>query len=298
MSTKQFRTVNRIPASIRWCLSGTPIQNTLMDLGALITFLGVPILSEPAVFRKYIMRSASTRKEGGSYDYKNLRALLGSICLRRNKAILPLYGLKPEMHKLELSTPEREMYHRLELMGRKAIDIAVSGHHTKEAHQSVIQSLLRLRMFCNNGAIEAHDQSSSLSGDPEEILSMFQQSGKAICMYCSCDILSMGILGSLDSVILTKCFHLVCGECRILHHHEEADLERISDSKSFLSSDRSNNSISLRSNLLEEKDESGCIQLDLSFPSKLKVLVEDVLNNRLREKRLYCPHVCQLVLIV
>jgi SWI/SNF-related matrix-associated actin-dependent regulator of chromatin subfamily A3 len=282
MSTKQFRALNRIPTYIRWCLSGTPIQNTLADLGALVAFLGVPILKEPATFRKYIDDSSHSLKVNSQSDFKNLRLLLGSICLRRSKTILPLFGLKMEERRPEFSTQEREEYRQLELKCRRAIDLAVSGHNTKETHQSVIEALLRLRLFCNNGSTEESDKPSSFSRDTDEALSMLQQSGEAVCKYCSCDVLSMGGSDGPELVHLTKCCRLVCGECRIQYQHDLKNAQASGkNSCPFCSDEHGVN------NLLPKEmgDRTTTTAARKVYPSKLMALLEDVQRNPLQEKR-------------
>ena len=283
LSTKQFRAVGRMLANIRWCLSGTPIQNTLTDLGALVAFLGVPILKEPATFRKYIDGSSHSLKVNPQDEFKNLRLLLGSICLRRNKAILPLSGLKMEERRPQFSTREREEYRQLEQKCRTAIDLAVSGHNTKETHQNVIEALLRLRLFCNNGSTEERDEPSPLLREPEEILSILQQSGEALCKYCSCDVLSIGGLGSADLVHLTECCRLVCGECRMQFQHDLKNAQANSKNSCPFCPDRHN------VDSLLPKEMEDCVTIAAAtreiYPSKLMALLEDIQRNPLQEKR-------------
>ncbi|XDG06032.1 hypothetical protein ABKA04_005647 [Annulohypoxylon sp. FPYF3050] len=49
-TTKQFQAIASISASHRWCLTGTPIQNSLDDLGALVSFLKNPRLTAAFLF--------------------------------------------------------------------------------------------------------------------------------------------------------------------------------------------------------------------------------------------------------
>lgn len=81
----------------------------------------------------------------------------------------------------------------------------------------VMEALLRLRLFCNNGQAEA-DGSSKFSvlqpsARPGEALSFLQQSGEALCAFCSVDILSIDSSPDSDSGSLTPCSRLVCDEC-------------------------------------------------------------------------------------
>ncbi|KAL1967714.1 hypothetical protein VTN77DRAFT_2971 [Rasamsonia byssochlamydoides] len=108
--TKQYRAVAALSASFRWCLTGTPIQNGLDDLGALIQFLRVPLLDNRSSFRNHIVRLIESGKAIG---FTNLRALLKSICLRRTKALLHLSEPEIVEYVLELSPEEDEQYRRI-----------------------------------------------------------------------------------------------------------------------------------------------------------------------------------------
>ncbi|CAO2650533.1 Nn.00g018250.m01.CDS01 [Neocucurbitaria sp. VM-36] len=214
-STKQFRAVTTLQSPLRWGLTGTPIQNSLDDLGSLARFLKVPILEDATQFKRHITGPIERKKEDTPKDYRNLRTLLQAICLRRTKAVLPMAEVTTYTHWLDFSPSEQAEYAQIERTCKEALGLAVSGHKVKEAHQNVLEILLRLRLFCNNGSI--YDRSSAPSGggtkDAEESLSLLQQSGDAVCYYCSCDITSLPRSDTNDTAILTACQHVVCPDC-------------------------------------------------------------------------------------
>ena len=210
--TKQFRAIQAIISHIRWCLSGTPIQNSLEDLGALLKFLRAPNFDEMAIFRKHIINPAN----GKSRDrYHNLQKLLESLCLRRTRSKLGLPEPAMETIRLTFSDSEAEAYAYLGRNWRRTIDMAVSGRNNKKVNQSILQCLMKMRIFCNNGQDTSTSSTSALGfpSNPEEALSLLQTSGEAKCEYCQCDILSLGQTGGPTSGILTICHHLICGEC-------------------------------------------------------------------------------------
>jgi len=118
-------------------------------------------------------------------------------------------------HLLDFTQNEREEYARIERICKEALDLAVSGHKVKEAHQNVLEILLRLRLFCNNGSVYdgsgAHFPGDFM--DPGETLSLLQQIGQADCYYCTCDVTSITRSDNDDSALLTVCHRVICSDC-------------------------------------------------------------------------------------
>ncbi|KAJ3536179.1 hypothetical protein NM208_g5824 [Fusarium decemcellulare] len=274
-SSKQFNAVYSISSEIRWCLTGTLIQNSLDDLGSLIKFLKMPIFSEPAIFRKYVAKCKHTRGSE-TVKFENLRLILSSICLRRNQAILPTHGYDTEDRRPAFTPQERDQYRSLGLACRRAILIDSKGFCDDKTHIKVMEALLRLRMFCNNGPA-THDTSLSTAlatSRPEEALSFLQQSGEAICGFCSADILCIGDSTNPDSGYLTPCWHVVCGECM---QNRQNDLEDDTYICPFCNS----------AHQLERAGENPLLVRPSSgrqYPSKINCLVEDVQAHYLESK--------------
>jgi SWI/SNF-related matrix-associated actin-dependent regulator of chromatin subfamily A3 len=219
-STRQFRAVLAISAKFRWCLTGTPIQNSLEDLGSLVRFLRVPLLDTAQAFRYHIV---SPVESGHPTGLPRLRLLLKSLCLRRTNDILQLPQPVQQRYRLQLSPSEDIEYAKIGETFREGIDRAVSGRKSTEGYNGVLQALLRLRLLCNHGTYEPSAQGcyDALPAGQDEALTILQQSDCAICAYCSCNIASVGSPDDPESGKFTLCSHLLCGECVPLY---EADL--------------------------------------------------------------------------
>ncbi|KAK3294356.1 SNF2 family N-terminal domain-containing protein [Chaetomium fimeti] len=193
-STKQFSAVAALSAAHRWCMTGTPVQNSLDDLASLIRFLRVPQLEDAATFQKYI----TGRRTAGSNarpNYGNLKRLLGSICLRRStSAILSSLGVAFIEHRPEFSTTERKAYDNLASSCKRSIQEAVNTRPTKKSSESILTAVLRLRIFCNTGLITTvvGNTNDDVEGvfRPDEVISLLLQSGEAICSQCKTDVMA------------------------------------------------------------------------------------------------------------
>ncbi|KAL7894024.1 SNF2 family N-terminal domain-containing protein [Trichoderma sp. TUCIM 5745] len=216
-STKQYKAVTSLSAQHRWCLTGTPIQNSLEDLAALVSFLKVPVLEKTQTFRKFItnpINSTSNRR------FQNLQTLLQSICLRRTRQLLDLPEPKSEIRKLPFTPYEQAEYDKLILQGRKEIDMAVSGHRKNKTHSAVLESLLKLRLFCNHGSSSAVllPGPTGLPEDPDEALTFLQQCNENTCCHCDGIIYSISNAADADGgIFMPSCRHLVCRSC--MPHH-------------------------------------------------------------------------------
>jgi len=168
------------------------------------------VLHEIAVFRKHVTPAYGNNR----VCFRNLRRLLQSLCLRRTRSMLGFP--EPANNTLQLTISEREekAYSYLTKSWRRNIDMAVGGRNQKKVNQCVLQCIMRMRIFCNDGQdMSSHSLSSNFPSDPEEALSFLQSSGDARCNSCQCDILSIGQRDGQSSGTLTLCNHLLCGEC-------------------------------------------------------------------------------------
>lgn len=238
----------------------------------------MPVFEEPAIFRKYVTK---VRRSQGSTngEFENLRLLLSTICLRRNKGVLPMQG----QHQVEIRRPvfkphEQQEYQSLALACKRAImmgskgDILNSKNHTK-----VMQALLSLRMYCNNGWSNKQplaysngtDKSSPRRAD--EVLSVFQQSGEDVCADCAVDILSIGDLSNPDSGHLTPCWRLVCNEYKRQMESELSEGNKNTYTCQFCSQTHSMDHYNNNRNSQEQSAES-----DEQYPTKILCLVDDI----------------------
>ena len=102
-----------ILAHNRWCLTGTPIQNSLDDFGALLAFIGVPPFLTREQFRFWI---TSPVLSGQARSLNTLRKLVRATCLRRTKAhphLASSLGFPSKTERIEaveLAPRERELY--------------------------------------------------------------------------------------------------------------------------------------------------------------------------------------------
>ncbi|KAH6962305.1 SNF2 family N-terminal domain-containing protein [Ilyonectria sp. MPI-CAGE-AT-0026] len=142
--SSRFETIRKLNARHRWCLTGTPIQNRIEDLGAIVEFLRVSPFDRPSVFKNLFVPVGDDAHE----TWKRLRSLVKAISLRRTKlTVQNELNLLPSTRidqPVELNTEEREIY---DLLKRSCIRAMGPFGSTR----STFQLITRLRQVCNHG---------------------------------------------------------------------------------------------------------------------------------------------------
>ncbi|KAL2837867.1 SNF2 family N-terminal domain-containing protein [Aspergillus pseudodeflectus] len=151
--TTFHRAVIELPAKIRWCLSGTPIQNTLDDLGSLLAFIHIRPFHDPRIFRHWISSPFSTR-DVKPRAIKRLTTLLEAICLRRTISKIALPSPVEIIRTVRLTPLEREQYTLTYADMHRLLAQQAGEYKEKASTFGTFQIWLQLRSFCNHGTFQ------------------------------------------------------------------------------------------------------------------------------------------------
>lgn len=211
--TAQCKAILALYASHHWCLTGTPVSNKVEDLAPLLRFCRVQLLQDPAVFRDHV---AKITRKSFRQGCNVLRQVLSPVCLRRTKALLNLPQPRAVDHSITFSPAELERHAALFRHSRRCLDASVSGLHNTKPNQTILQAILRLRIFCNQGAFmpDVQDMNDEALLDPDEALTLLQEDGQATCASCSIEVFIINQERDLSSGTLGACSHILCAGCR------------------------------------------------------------------------------------
>jgi SNF2 family DNA or RNA helicase len=209
MTTKLFKAMKKLHANVRWCLTGTPVQNSLEDLAALISFIRSPPLDDLYTFRKYIITPLLKGSENG---VERLRVLLDSLCLRRTKELLNLPEATYELRLLNFSAKEEQHYIQTRDKLIKMIHQNRMQPQTRTSYPGVFQLQLQLRRLCNHGTFQKLSQGTE-EFDPEQAIAQLKKQKEAKCEVCGINITGIHGIEETRSGNFTTCGHLLCMKC-------------------------------------------------------------------------------------
>ncbi|TVY66693.1 putative ATP-dependent helicase [Fusarium oxysporum f. sp. cubense] len=154
-STQVFQAACELQSSRRWCLTGTPIVNSIDNYGALIAFVQMEPLVAKARFDRWIANPIQDNVQEG---LRQLRILVGATCLRRTKSsisqALPPPTIREE--KVCLHLYDRALYDFFE---SEAVKNAADSSNNYRANTSetgrekknVLSLIHNLRRICDHG---------------------------------------------------------------------------------------------------------------------------------------------------
>ncbi|MCJ1355965.1 MAG: hypothetical protein MMC33_005959 [Icmadophila ericetorum] len=150
-ATRQSQAICTLSAQRRWAVTGTPVQNRLDDLAALIKFLRVKPFDEKGGFTQFI---STPFKNADPEILPKLRLLVDSITLRRLKDRIDLPPRKDLELKLDFNEEERQLYDWFAKDSQAKVNI-LAGEEKKglggKTYVHILQAILRLRLICAHG---------------------------------------------------------------------------------------------------------------------------------------------------
>lgn len=146
-NTITARSVRKINAQQRLCLSGTPIENNLFELWSLFEFLMPGFLGSQHAFQRGIVKPI---KDGDVETIEQLRTRVKPFILRRTKAEVAK-DLPPKIENVQycaLAEEQAELYHALASKLREQVMSDVDERGMARSQMSILDALLKLRQIC------------------------------------------------------------------------------------------------------------------------------------------------------
>ena len=135
-------------ATRRWCVTGTPIQNRLLDLYSLFKFLKCSPFDDVKVFKAHISRDGRNLLDPSSVT--KLKTLVNLLSLRRPKSTVDLPQRSDVTKKLDFNPRERRHYEVVKASAARYISEA-SERAQRKAFLNALHCVNELRLVCNHG---------------------------------------------------------------------------------------------------------------------------------------------------
>lgn len=206
-------------------MSGTPIQNRLMDLAANLKFLRVYPFDDLATFEQEILQPWLRCEPDGLL---RLRLLVKSIALCRSNSMANLPMRFDQIHHLEFSPAEADLYETTKRGTDSFLEEAITANRKRQgSNLNGLRWLNSLQLICNHGVmyrkIGSPEASFKLAQGPRKMNALIAQelfdkllsTGAAICAGCSVNLTEV-LAEDLDSNLqpeLSECLYLFCGAC-------------------------------------------------------------------------------------
>ncbi|RDB28868.1 Helicase-like transcription factor CHR28 [Hypsizygus marmoreus] len=142
-------------ADRRLCLTGTPVQNKLDDVFALIKFLRLEPFDDKNIWTEFI---GSPVKFGQALGVARLQTIMKCITLRRTKEtktidgkkILALPPRRDELRYLKFDSDEQAIYDQFFNESKAEFNEMSNKNEVMKNYVGILQKILRLRQICDH----------------------------------------------------------------------------------------------------------------------------------------------------
>ncbi|KAI1669943.1 SNF2 family N-terminal domain containing protein [Pyrenophora tritici-repentis] len=287
MKTRMARAICDLESASRWAVTGTPIQNSLSDLSALLKFIRAYPYEDPKRFAADI---SLLWKSGEDEEAVNrLKRLSRCLILRRAKRTVTLPSRRDVRCPVEFSKAERDLYESIRNQTIKKLEDAMT--HGAEFSQrglyvNFLQQIESMRLVCSLGThyTTRHDKlkyrdKNNWADNAQEAFNIRREMMAMRCSQCSSSLDVGEILGDegapQDTPHFFECLKYACAECSGNHrihktimscgHKPPCSIAPVSVSNSALEEVFCNDS-----------EDSTFTHSVRAFPSKVEALISDL----------------------
>jgi len=166
-AAKTARLIKAIKSEYRLCLTGTPVENNLIELWSQMSFLNPGMLGSLNKFQETFVKSIQKNNDDSASEY--LKKIVYPFILRRKKEVVAkeLPEKTEVIQYCEMDSNQQRIYNIWKNSIREEILKEIETKGIKKSGIKVIEGLLRLRQICNHPLLVKENYKSK-SGKFEE----------------------------------------------------------------------------------------------------------------------------------
>jgi SNF2 family DNA or RNA helicase len=165
--------VKELKSRSKLILTGTPIENSTMDLWSQMSFINDGLLGSSKFFKKNFLKPIEKNKDMDKV--KKLYAIIKPFILRRNKGQV-LTELPPKIEQIrycEMTAEQEKRYEEVKSYYRNLILEDIDKNGNKNTQFTLLQGLTKLRLIANHPKMEDENYEFK-SGKMKEVINTLE----------------------------------------------------------------------------------------------------------------------------
>ncbi len=186
--TQAFKSISRITSENRVCLSGTPVENHLGELWALMRFLNPELLGDELTFRRVYKQPIEA--EADEDRLMALREQVAPYILRRTKReVAKDLPPKTELSRpVELRGKQRDLYEHIRVAAHANVRKVIRQKGLAASTITILDALMKLRQICCDPRLVTMDAARGLTESAKteaffEMMGTFLPAGNRVLVF-------------------------------------------------------------------------------------------------------------------